>query len=131
MRPLQQSFLREKPIRGRFFLKSEISSLSLEKHWILLNMRRRAKMYGSQDPLQLRRLQVSPDRLSLAETPRCATVHLSAARLLLVKAQLWEIPQSLRTQCCLTRFRFLIIIMLEMQCWDISPIWAPDRSVLT
>ena len=129
MRPLQQNFLREKPIRGRFFRKSEISSLSLEKHWILLNMRRKAKMYGSQDPLQLRRLQVSPDRLSLAETLRCATVHLSAARLSLVRAQLWEIPQSLRMQCCLTRFRFLIIIMLEMLCWDISPTWVPDRSV--
>ena len=129
MRPLQQNFLREKPIRGRFFRRSEISSLSLEKHWILLNMRRRAKMYGSQDLLQLRRLQVSPDRLSLAETPRCATVRLSAARLSLVRAQLWEIPQSLRMQCCLTRFRFLIIIMLEMLCWDISPTWVPDRSV--
>ena len=131
MRPLQQSFLREKPIRGRFFRRSEISLLSWEKHWILLNMRRRAKMYGSQDPLQLRRLQVSPDRLSLAETLRCATVHLSAARLSLVRAQLWEIPQSLRMQCCLTRFRFLIIIMLEMLCWDISPTWVPDRSVPT
>ena len=38
---------------------------------------------------------------------------------------------SLRMQCCLTRFRFLIIIMLEMLCWDISPTWVPDRSVPT
>ena len=38
---------------------------------------------------------------------------------------------ELRMQCCLTRFRFLIIIMLEMLCWDISPTWVPDRSVPT
>ena len=31
MRPLQQSFLREKPIRGRFFRRSEISLSSWEK----------------------------------------------------------------------------------------------------
>ena len=79
-------FVGKNLIRGRFFRRSEISLSSWEKHWILLNMRRRAKMYGSQDPLQLRRLQVSPDRLSLAETPRCATVRLSAARLSLVRA---------------------------------------------
>ena len=130
MRPSQQSFLKERLIRGRFFRRSEILSLNLEKHWILLNMRRKVKMYGSQNLLLLRRLQVLPDRLSLVGRRRYVTVPLSAARPLLAKAQLWETPQSLRMRCSLIKCRFRIIIMLEMQYLGINPIWEPDRFVL-
>ena len=130
MRPSQQSFLKERLIRGRFFRRSEILSLNLEKHWILLNMRRKVKMYGSQNLLLLRRLQVLPDRLSLVGRRRYVTVPLSAARPLLAKAQLWETPQSLRMLCSLIKCRFRIIIMLEIQYLGINPIWEPDRFVL-
>ena len=88
------------------------------------------KMYGSQNLLLLRRLQVLPDRLSLVGRRRYVTVPLSAARPLLAKAQLWETPQSLRMRCSLIKCRFRIIIMLEMQYLGINPIWEPDRFVL-
>ena len=63
-----------------------------------------------------------------AEVRHCA---LSAARPLLAKAQLWETPQSLRMRCFLIKYRFRIIIMLEMRFLDINPIWVPDQFVLT
>lgn len=79
--------LRERPIRGKFFRRSEILSLNWEKLLIRLSMRKKARISGSQNQLLLHRQQASQVRRSSVKTLRCATVRLSAARPLLARAQ--------------------------------------------
>ena len=38
---------------------------------------------------------------------------------------------ELKNAVLFNKVQVLIIIMLEMLCWDISPTWVPDRSVPT
>ncbi len=132
MRPLQQSFLREKtypwevlPEIGDFIIKlgKTLDSSEYEEKGENVWIARSATVAPTASI-------TGPAIIGRdAEVRHCAFIRGKA--IVGEGAVVGNSTELKNVQCCLTRFRFLIIIMLEMLCWDISPTWVPDRSVPT